>query len=147
MSIPSVPQTVKKKWISMIAIVMCFPILFELIGQSKNENPKDLSEAGLVEYHKLIQAYKDKIKAQCIQQILDQAAHDVDSIIIEQALFIGADTLDKPFKPERPFPESFVPPNKNVPLQPFLNKSDFKSPFQKKDTIHSDSILISDDHK
>jgi len=41
-----------------------------------------------------------------------------------------------------PYPENFEPPNKNIPLKPFLKKSDFINPFLLADSLRQDSIRL-----
>lgn len=71
----------------------------------------------------------------------------VDSALLEQALFIGADTLTRPERPDRPFAESFSSNIENIPIKPFLKRRDFVSPFQKKDTFALDSLKLRDSIK
>ena len=89
-------------------------------------------------------SYAKKKKDECRIKAIEMAAQMVDSALLEQALFIGADTLVRPERPNRPFAETFTSNIENIPVKPFLKRHDFVSPFQKKDTFALDSLKLRD---
>jgi hypothetical protein len=56
----------------------------------------------------------------------------VDSALLEQALFIGADTLSRPDRPDRPEAETFTSNIENLPIKPWLKKMILSVPSKKK---------------
>ena len=106
-----------------------------------------LSKAALEEIEARKILYKKRKTDECRAIALDRAAAMVDSALLEQALFIGADTLARPERPDRPFAESFSSNIENIPIKPFLKRRDFVSPFQKKDTFALDSLKLRDSIK
>ena len=103
-----------------------------------------MSKAALEEIENRKNAYRTKKLEECRAQALEKAAQMVDSALLEQALFIGADTIARPERPDRPFAETFSSNIENIPIRPFLKRRDFISPFQKKDTFAADSLRIKD---
>jgi len=106
-----------------------------------------LSSAAIAEIEARKEIYKKKKKDECRIKALELAAQMVDSALLEQALFIGADTLVRPERPNRPFAETFTSNIENIPVKPFLKRHDFVSPFQKKDTFAQDSLKLRDSLK
>lgn len=103
-----------------------------------------LSKAAMKEIEARKQTYYKKKMAECYANALGMASTMVDSALIEQALFIGADTMLRPDRPMRPEAETFSSNIENIPVRPWLKKSDFVSPFQKKDTFVKDSLKMKD---
>jgi len=103
--------------------------------------------AALKEIEVRKQNYYKKKMAECHANALGMASTMVDSALIEQALFIGADTLLRPDRPMRPEVETFASNIENIPVRPWLKKTDFVSPFQKKDTFVKDSLKLKDSVK
>ena len=66
----------------------------------------------------------------------------VDSALLEQALFIGADTLSRPDRPDRPNKTLLLILKENLPIKPWLKKM-ILSVLQK-DTFAVDSIKNKD---
>lgn len=106
---------------------------------TSTKNP-ELSTTALTLLKERQQEYYLQRLTVCMQEIKDQASKMVDSAIMEQALFIGSDTLDRPLKPDRPTAEDFDPTYTNTPLKPFLSDQDFLNPFRIRDSIVRDSI-------
>lgn len=106
-----------------------------------------LSQAALDEIESRKIFYRKKKMDECRAKALERAAAMVDSALLEQALFIGADTIARPERPDRPFAESFSSNIEKIPVRPFLKRIDFVSPFQKKDTFVADSLKWRDSIK
>lgn len=106
-----------------------------------------LSKAALEEIEARKVLYKKRKMDECKSNVLERVAAMVDSALLEQALFIGADTLPRPERPDRPFAETFSSNIENIPIKPFLKRRDFVSPFQKKDTFALDSLKLRDSIK
>lgn len=119
------------------------------VGMSAGEpTPSNgLSKAALKEIERRKEAYKKKKLDECYANALNNVAQMVDSALLEQALFIGADTMSRPDRPDRPITETFSSNIEHLPIRPWLKKSDFISPFQKKDTFAVDSLKIRDSMK
>lgn len=129
--------------LSAYTIIIIVTILFSVACiyavETTKPQPK-LSNAALKELALRKKNYYEEKLRFCLNEIQEKASQMVDSVIIEQALFIGADTLTKPIRPIRPMPENFIPPNQNVPLKPFLKRSELRNFFHLRDSIRRDSI-------
>ena len=113
------------------------------LALAKEASPSDspsLSPAAIKLLRARKQEYYNQQLTLCLQEIRAQASKMVDSASMEQALFIGSDTLDRPIRPERPEAENFDPVNINTPLKPFLSERDFLNPFRIRDSLVRDSI-------
>lgn len=132
-----------------IVLLLLTLVLGLLLWSSGTEPVKKipLSQAALdeIEARKII--YRNKKMEECRAKALERAASMVDSALLEQALFIGADTIVRPARPDRPFAETFSSSIENIPVRPFLKRVDFVSPFQKKDTFVADSLKLRDSFK
>ena len=128
-----IPRTV----LLTVTILSSVAALFAF--QTQLPGPK-LSKAAIKELDIRKKLYYQEKLQLCLTDIQEQASKMVDSVIIEQALFIGADTLSKPIRPTRPMSENFNPPNQNVPLKPFLKRSELKNFFHLRDSIRRDSM-------
>lgn len=134
----------RMKWVSGMGLLLGVSMVFLLTSQpGKLARPK-LSKAATEQINALKSVYKTRKLKECTDRALARASYMADSILLEQALFIGGDTISRPPRPDRPFPETFDSPLYGVPVRPFLKRSDFISPFQKKDTFATDSLRIID---
>lgn len=121
-------------------VLLALAIAYRSAGQKTKASVLSRTGQAVLE-QKATEIYQNKLM-ECLDDIKELASQMVDSTIVEQALFIGSDTLMKPIKPDRPYPENFEPPNKNIPLKPFLKKSDFINPFLLADSLRQDSIRL-----
>lgn len=134
-----------KKIVGLLFIfILAATTVFVLTSVSENPQQTGLSKAALKEIENRKNNYKKKKLEECYTNALNNVARMVDSALLEQALFIGADTMSRPDRPDRPEAEAFTSNIENLPIKPWLKKNDFISPFQKKDTFAVDSIKNKD---
>lgn len=130
------------KTVVRLFFIILIPVIATIIWMAPSDPVRiePLSKAALEEIEARKILYKKKKTEECRLHAIETAARMVDSALLEQALFIGADTLVRPFRPDRPFAETFTSNIEHIPVRPWLKKSDFVSPFQKKDTFALDSL-------
>lgn len=128
----------------LISIIVISTVLMIWAAATEPVKPVKLSKAAIEEIEARKEIYRKKKKDECRMKAIEMAAQMVDSALLEQALFIGADTLVRPERPNRPFAETFTSNIENIPVKPFLKRHDFVSPFQKKDTFALDSLKLRD---
>lgn len=94
----------KKILLSLRNVLVVTLVYFSCTGKPANEIPetwKPLINNNL-EYH------KNKLYMECRNKALEEAEKIVDSLLIEQAIKLGQDSIqipEKPIKPEKPEPK------------------------------------------